>query len=149
MTRFSKPAAAVAVAVFLGTASFALAQGEPLITATHTATLEGGDFANTNGTGTALLAFDAETNALRWMVEYEELTGPATGAHIHGPAQPGEIADVLIDLGGGGLEVPIEGEVMLTAEQVDQLLNGLWYVNIHTEAYPDGEIRGQVEAVQP
>jgi hypothetical protein len=32
----------------------------------------------------------------------------------------------------------------LTPEQATQLLGGQWYVNIHTEANPGGEIRGQV-----
>jgi hypothetical protein len=29
--------------------------------------------------------------------------------------------------------------------QVDQLKQGLWYVNLHTAAHPGGELRGQVK----
>ena len=76
------------------------------------------------------------------------MTGPVAGAHIHGPATAGENADVIVDLGGEGLESPMEGETTLDQGQVDQLVAGNWYVSVHTEANPDGEIRGQIEANQ-
>ena len=37
-----------------------------------------------------------------------------------------------------------EGSSEITEEQLEQLRDGLWYVNVHTEMHPDGEIRGQV-----
>lgn len=33
---------------------------------------------------------------------------------------------------------------MLTQAQIDDLFNGMMYVNLHTTAYPGGEIRGQL-----
>ncbi|ACB52622.1 hypothetical protein cce_3274 [Crocosphaera subtropica ATCC 51142] len=33
---------------------------------------------------------------------------------------------------------------LVSEKQESQLLSGLWYINIHTEANPPGEIRGQV-----
>jgi hypothetical protein len=59
---------------------------------------------------------------------------------------PGVAADVPVPV-----EVPtgptehIQGAAQLTGEQMREVLDGLWYVNIHTEEHPDGEIRGQVE----
>ena len=44
-----------------------------------------------------------------------------------------------------GKHVLCEKPPTLNAEQMRQVLGGLWYVNIHTEKHPDGEIRGQVE----
>jgi hypothetical protein len=46
-------------------------------------------------------------------------------------------------------EEPVPQDIMMgaseiTEEQLTQLQEGLWYINIHTEANPDGEIRGQV-----
>jgi hypothetical protein len=35
----------------------------------------------------------------------------------------------------------------LTAGQIDELNAGLWYVNVTTGNYPDGEIRGQILSV--
>ncbi|WP_341937620.1 CHRD domain-containing protein [Marinimicrobium sp. C2-29] len=37
----------------------------------------------------------------------------------------------------------IEGEAV-TQAQYEALIAGQWYVNVHTERYPDGEIRGQI-----
>src|SRR5205814_2325573 len=31
------------------------------------------------------------------------------------------------------------------AQQLQQLRDGLWYINIHTTAHPGGEIRGQLD----
>jgi hypothetical protein len=35
---------------------------------------------------------------------------------------------------------------VLTDPQESDLLNGLWYANVHTQAHGGGEIRGQVTA---
>ena len=35
----------------------------------------------------------------------------------------------------------------LTDAQEAELLGGMWYFNLHTAQYPDGELRGQVYAV--
>ena len=53
-------------------------------------------------------------------------------------------AGVQVDLGGNGFASPFRGTAHLTDEQAGQLLDGQWYINIHTAAHPDGEIRGQV-----
>jgi hypothetical protein len=37
-----------------------------------------------------------------------------------------------------------KGTADITAEQAADLKAGKWYVNIHTEKFPDGEVRGQV-----
>ena len=75
--------------------------------------------------------------------------GPAspatpTAAHFHGPASKHNKAGVQVDLGGNGFVSPFRGTAQLTDEQAGQLLDGQWYINIHTAAHPDGEIRGQV-----
>ena len=38
---------------------------------------------------------------------------------------------------------PFEGTATLTDAQASDLMAGLYYVNIHTDAYPNGELRGQ------
>jgi predicted lipoprotein with Yx(FWY)xxD motif len=125
----------------------------PAASATHIAVLNAANEvppANSPGTGTAWILLDDQTNTLTWTVEYAGLSGPATGAHFHGPAQPGANADVIISLVTGDaigqLGSPIQGTANITAEQVAQLNGGMWYVNIHTDAAPGGEIRGQVVA---
>ncbi|WP_457488001.1 CHRD domain-containing protein [Tardiphaga sp. P5_C10] len=94
------------------------------------------------GKGTADIDFDPATKKLTWKLTYSGLTGPATMAHFHGPAEPGKNA---------GVAVPItpaasgsEGSATLTDAQAADLLAGKYYVNVHTEANKGGEIRGQV-----
>ena len=71
-------------------------------------------------------------------------TGPATGAHFHGPAMPGANAAVVVPF-TGPIASPITGTATLTDAQIADLSAGRWYINIHTAANPGGEIRGQVQ----
>ena len=96
-----------------------------------------------SGKGTATATLDTATKALAWDVEYSGLSGPATAAHIHGPADPGKDAGVVVPF-TGNLASPIKGSAILTDAQISQLESGKWYINIHTAANKAGEIRGQL-----
>jgi hypothetical protein len=98
------------------------------------------------GAGIADLTYDPGTRVVTWSVAYSDLSGPATMAHFHGPAQPGKNAPVLVWLikQGSPMESPINGQATLTPDQARQFAAGEWYINIHTQAHPEGEIRGQV-----
>ena len=98
------------------------------------------------GAGIAELTYDPSTRVVTWSVAYSDLSGPATMAHFHGPAQPGKNAPVLVWLikQGSPVESPINGQATLTPSQARQFEAGEWYINIHTQAHPEGEIRGQV-----
>ena len=98
------------------------------------------------GAGIADLTYDPSTRVLTWTVAYSALSGPATMAHFHGPAQPGKNAPVLVWLikQGSPIESPINGQATLTSDQAQQFEAGEWYINIHTQTHPEGEIRGQV-----
>ena len=100
-----------------------------------------------NASGTASATLNKQTNELSWTVTYSGLSGPATAAHFHGPAMPGQNAGVVVPI-TGSLVSPIKGAAMLTALQAAEVTAGRWYVNVHTAANPNGEIRGQV-TVQP
>ena len=97
------------------------------------------------GTGSFEARLNKDTSVLKWKVSYAGLTGPVTAAHLHGPAAPGANAGVVVPF-SGPLASPITGEATLTSAQVADLTAGKWYVNLHTAAYPGGEIRGQVSA---
>jgi CHRD domain len=99
--------------------------------------------ADTAGNGLLVAQFDTDTRLLSWTVTYSGLTGAPTAAHFHGPAELGINAGVTVGL-QGDLTSPINGEAVLTAEQAADLLAGLLYLNIHTAAFPAGEIRGQL-----
>lgn len=94
-------------------------------------------------TGTAQLWLNRRTNVLTWKVEYTGLSGPATVAHLHGPADVGANAGVAVPF-KAPVASPIEGEATITSEQATEMLAGRWYVNVHTAQHPGGEIRGQV-----
>jgi alcohol dehydrogenase (cytochrome c) len=75
---------------------------------------------------------------------YRGLSSPATGAHLHmsPPGVPGPVAQSLTV--SGATAGDISGTVQLGAEQIAALrANGL-YVQIHSEANPDGDIRGWI-----
>jgi hypothetical protein len=97
---------------------------------------------NSPGTGLADVTFDTASKALSWVVTYAGLTGPAIGAHMHGPTDSGSNAGILVPF--RSVASPIEGSTTLTDSQASGLMSGQWYVNIHTEAHPGGELRGQL-----
>ena len=98
---------------------------------------------NSNGTGSLQASYDTANKQLTYTVTYSGLTGNATAAHFHGPADPGKSAGVVVPV-QGSVASPIKGTAMLTDAQATDLLAGKWYFNIHTEANKPGEIRGQV-----
>jgi len=108
--------------------------------------------------GTGDVSYDSDTNLLSWMITYSGLTGDivSPGAHFHGPAMPGATAGIQVDIAGdvggtgAGATLPqpssgvLTGSFTISDSQEADLLAGLWYVNIHTQQNPAGEIRGQV-----
>jgi hypothetical protein len=106
--------------------------------------------ANTSsGQGNLTASVDTATRVLSWRLEYQGLTGPSTMMHFHGPAEVGANAGVVVPIPSSPADASIVGgEATLTPEQMADLLAGKWYANIHTQANPGGEIRGQVTRVR-
>jgi hypothetical protein len=100
----------------------------------------------TSGKGVVTASYDPATKVLTWEGSFSGLSGPATAAHFHGPAEAGKNAApaVWISEKGQNLASPFKGTATLTDAQADDLQKGLWYVNVHTDANKGGEIRGQV-----
>ena len=94
-------------------------------------------------TGGAEATFDSESMVLSWTVVHVGLSGPVTGAHIHGPSEPSANAGIVFAF-ENPRQMPIEGSATLTDEQAEALMAGLYYVNIHTEQHPGGELRGHL-----
>lgn len=101
------------------------------------------------GVGRVEFTLDRPTLRLSWKLTYTTLTSPAMGVHIHGPQTPGGNAGVLVDLGVNGLKSPIEGSAILDGGELEYLLTGRMYVNLHTTKYPDGELRGPIMRLRP
>ncbi len=110
------------------------------------ATLTGADEtpANTSmGKGQVSAELETTEKTLVYRATYTGLSGPAIAAHFHGPADPGATAPPVVMVGSASS--PISGAAKLTSAQADDLLAGKWYFNIHTQAHPTGEIRGQLK----
>jgi hypothetical protein len=98
----------------------------------------------TSGKGTATVTADTASRAVQWEVVVQGLSGPISASHFHCPAAAGQNAPVSIPISGAGVESPLKGSATISAEQMDNLLGGRCYVNVHTAQHPPGEIRGQV-----
>ena len=97
------------------------------------------------GMGMLEATLDKASSVLKWTVAYSGLTGPVKAGHFHGPAPAGQNAGVALGF-SGSVDSPIQGTATLTPAQVEDLLAGKWYVNLHTAANPGGEVRGQAMA---
>ena len=103
----------------------------------------------TSATGTISGTYNETTNTLNYTINWTGLSGPVTNMHFHGPADRNTAASVAV-----GIPLPtnpaasgsVTGTATLTDQQEMELLNELWYYNIHTALNPGGEIRGQVVA---
>ena len=102
-----------------------------------------------DGIGLAKFTFDIETHVLNWEVTYEDLTSPPMALHIHGPSRPGLNAEELFDLGGNGLDNPIIGSLEIGQTNTQYLFLGRLYVLLKSVEYPNGELRGRIDAVPP
>jgi hypothetical protein len=98
---------------------------------------------DSKGTGNAEVSYDTTSKMLTWTVNFSGLTGPATVAHFHGPAEPGKNASVAVLIANMPTS-PAKGTATLTDAQAADLMGGRWYVNVHTAEHRGGEIRGQV-----
>jgi hypothetical protein len=93
-------------------------------------------------TGTAEATLDTASRNLTYTITFSGLSGPALGAHFHGPVEAGKNAGIVLPF--KTVQSPIEGSATLTENQAADLLAGKWYANVHTAANPGGELRGQM-----
>lgn len=96
-----------------------------------------------DGIGTISGDYDSAANILNYTLTWMDLTSPITNAHFHigAPGTPGGVA---LGIPGPWSSPYTQTDLLLTAAQEDKLLDGLWYVNLHTQNFGGGEIRGQV-----
>lgn len=132
------------------------------ITITLEATLDGAQEAPTvvitDARGLATVLYDTDANTFDIAVLVTGIAAADLAAnpgqfHLHGPAAPGATALPIVNLGSLASFVPIAGGLLfqLTGVPLDEsfegaLLASMTYLNIHTNAFPAGEIRGQLNA---
>jgi CHRD domain len=115
------------------------------------------------GTGTFTATLDTSTNVFTYDVTFSGLTANVTLGHIHGPATTAVSTGTTINfatLSGATFTTGVSagaahGTTTLSpTNQITPTINGdslkklllagLTYANIHTSAFPQGEIRGQI-----
>ncbi len=97
-------------------------------------------------TGSFVGELDKASRVLSYTVTYSGLT--PTAGHLH---------RITAANGTGGVEIPfaslgspiIGTATLTTTGRVDSLINGFYYANLHTAAFPGGEIRGNIRVGGP
>lgn len=100
--------------------------------------------ADSGGRGEFAAVYDRATRLLRWKSSVGNLRGEVTGISFNGPADLDQNAPAVIEWQSAAGRASYEGRATLTPAQASNLLAGMWYVNVRTRAFPQGELRGQI-----
>lgn len=115
----------------------------------------------TSALGTMDVFYNKETRTLSYTVTWSGLTDSLSLMHIHGLAPtgfPAAVVQNIVTASNGifnqktsgkytfGKSGTISGTLLADGVAVKEqdILNGMYYMNIHTPVYPNGEIRGQI-----
>jgi FtsP/CotA-like multicopper oxidase with cupredoxin domain len=105
----------------------------------------------TSGTAALNYTYNKKTKTLTYSVVWSNMTDSTTAMHIHGLALRGQSAGVLQSFTLSTVQRRKEGTYTgnlyieeQTFKEAD-LLAGRYYLNLHTKAFPGGEVRGQLE----
>lgn len=124
--------------------ALALCSSAPVLADTaFEATLTGGQAVPPNpsgGYGTVTVILNADETEAAYAINFAGLEGEQTAAHFHN-APPGEAGPVIFTLPVGS---PLAGIWPVTPSDVTELFAGRVYLNIHSDLYPAGEIRGDL-----
>ena len=117
------------------------------------------------GNGHGVAFFTLEGARISYTINWSRLTGSATEVHLHGPAGADAVGDLLVDFGAArrnlnygtdtgaftvdDLRKP-DGSPGISVDSLLVLMStGRAYIDVHTASHPAGEIRGQVNLLQP
>lgn len=92
------------------------------------------------GEGSVIL--NAAETQITVTLNFSSLTDAPIAAHLH-KGERGTAGAVEIELPNFGFSQTFP----VTPDQVAGLKAGLWYFDVHSTAFPDGEVRGQLEAL--
>jgi CHRD domain len=165
MDTHTKTAAAALAAMMAVTGAMLACSNDPTAAAqstTYVAQMSGANEVpsialGANGTGT----FTLTGRTLSYVINVNGLSGTVAASHIHGgaagangtilyPFTPAAVQSGQVASGSIDLNQPVSnGSSSISGDSLLKLLNaGLLYTNVHTAAYPGGEIRGQITRQQ-
>lgn len=101
-----------------------------------------------DGQGRAWVAVNGDTNTVCWSMQVAGIQLPASAAHIHTGAE-GEAGPPVVPVTPPSLEGVSAGCAEAEPEIVQAILNNpsAHYLNVHTDEFPAGAIRGQLLGV--
>ena len=102
----------------------------------------------TTSTATAMMVgeYNSSNNTLTGVITWDGLSGAPIAIHFHGPAAAGrnnisQFTMVKIPAVASG---SMTFQSVFTGSQQGTLINDGFYYDIHTSAFPNGEVRGQM-----
>jgi len=123
--------------------------GGPVTVTTYNMNLNGASEVPANasaGTAAVRVTLDQATGDVVVDGTFTGLTTPVTAAHIHGPAAAGANAAIIVPLTiTGTTDGTVSGTGNMNSGQMNDMLTGMTYVNIHSSMFPSGEIRAQIQ----
>jgi hypothetical protein len=132
------------VVALIAMAPVAWAAGQPFRTALAGSNEVPGP-GDPNGSGNVSLTLNRGTGEVCWNITVEDITLPATAAHIHvGPV--GVAGPVVVTLGPPGADGTSSGCTTADRELVKNIAKdpSAYYVNVHNVDFPAGAVRGQL-----
>jgi len=97
----------------------------------------------TSATATAQFVLGKDRRTMNYDVRLNGLSSPVTAIHLHEakPGEPGGIIHQILENPANGVST---GQVAIRPEELDPLMNGEFFIDVHTQQFPLGELRGQV-----
>jgi len=104
---------------------------------------------NSTGTGRVTVTLNQTTGDVTVTGMFSGLSAPATEAHVHGPAAVGAVGPVLFPLTvTPDISGAVTGNASMSTAQTSDMLDRMTYVDIHSTAFPEGELRAQIVQTQ-
>jgi len=107
---------------------------------------------SSTGIGTAQIAYDPTYKTINYQISWQlgSATATTVGMHFHGAENGSDITSSPVTIGITGFTSNYIGSLSgttrpLTADEEHQLLEGKWYLNIHSSTIPGGELRGNIK----
>ena len=107
---------------------------------------------SSTGTGSAQVSFNPDTKIITYSMTWQlgVSTATTTNMHFHGAADGTDSKSSPPVIGITGFTTASSGSIsgttsVLTDEEINQLLAGKWYLNIHSTTVPGGELRGNIK----
>ncbi|MEJ6979049.1 CHRD domain-containing protein [Pedobacter sp. P351] len=107
---------------------------------------------NSTGTGTAQITFDPVSKIITYNMSWQlgSTTATTTNMHFHGAENGSDLISSGVVIGITGFTTASSGTISgstraLTDVEVNQLLAGKWYLNIHSSTIQAGELRGNIK----